>query len=61
MMRITKFLSFCTIWLGFLAGAWAQTNASTTAAPRRRFREASRQFTPEIIHCSTSQLVTSIR
>jgi hypothetical protein len=46
MMRITKFLSLCTIWLG----SWAQTNASTTPAPRRRFREASRQFTPEIVH-----------
>jgi N-acyl-D-glutamate deacylase len=30
MTRITKLLFVCTIWLGFLSSAWAQTNVSTT-------------------------------
>lgn len=31
MSRITRILSTCTIWLGFLQGLWAQTNVSTTS------------------------------
>jgi Amidohydrolase family len=31
MKRITRILSICAIWLGFLPGVWAQTNVPTTA------------------------------